>query len=179
MFKSYPSIEAIFPGQIISGGNGRGVKWVLAFAIAPELAENLLAAEGNDLVARTAGIKMLGQLIFRAFFQVADSAQRGERPRQKGRVRHRVAQAALKERCEPGKCVFKTIGPIHADPAGAEPLRDAARWRVSRNCAGVIEFRVGRLQGETQIGVADSAVGGACVRRGGGSVCGCSTWNIG
>src|SRR5262245_66098833 len=98
MFKSYPSIEAIFPGQIISGGNGRGVKRVLAFALAVDPAENLLAAEGNDLVARTAGIKMLGQLIFRAFFQVADSAQRGERPRQKGRVRHRVAQAALRER---------------------------------------------------------------------------------
>src|SRR5262249_47078223 len=55
-FKRHPRIEAIFPGQIISGRNGRGVKRVPAFALAADLAENLLAAEGNDLVARNAGI---------------------------------------------------------------------------------------------------------------------------
>src|SRR5262245_66502317 len=101
---------------------------------------------------------MPGQLVFRAFLQVADSAQRGERPRQKGRVRHSVAQAALKERCEPGKCVFKAIGPIHADMAGAESLCCASRWVVSRNIGSVIKLRAGRLEVGTQGRVSGSAV---------------------
>src|SRR5262245_58967794 len=63
--------------------------------------------------------------------------------------------------------------------AGAEPLRCAARWRVSCNFGGVIEFRTGRLEDETKVGVADPAVGEACVRRGGAAVGGCAAWNIG
>jgi hypothetical protein len=57
--KSHPAIEAVFARQAGTAGDCRQIKTIFAFAIsalafAHDLAENLLVAEGKNLIAGTA-----------------------------------------------------------------------------------------------------------------------------